>query len=232
MALKSTMSAKSRLKTVLTEDRRINLYFVMARGVICALQATRGIDKVLVVTACDQIERLCLQLGVSVIRQARDAGTALAFDHAVQAIRQNGYTCPERLLMIAGDLPLVSTPALEAFIEESCDSPSVSIIADQRRLGTNALLCSPLDAIRPRFGIDSFRRHVDAALANGATMRVVESDSLSLDIDTPEDLDGLMALYRSVPGSISNNELRQWLFSGDSFRSKNSTELRKHAICV
>jgi len=65
----------------------------------------------------------------------------------------------------------------------------VTIVPDRRHVGTNALVCTPADAIRLRFGPNSFAAHLRTAQEHGLEARIFESSELALDIDEPEDLD-------------------------------------------
>ena len=54
--------------------------------------------------------------------------------------------------------------------------------------GTNALACSPPNALPICFGKDSFRRHRNAALALGMALKVLTLPRVGRDIDRPDDL--------------------------------------------
>ena len=199
VALKSPNTAKSRLRPLLSDAERRDLYFIMARKVIGALKATPQFERVMVVTADAEVENFALRLGAEVIRQAEDGGTAAAFSHALASFNSN---LPGRVLLIPGDLPLISRAALEQLIERSADFSGVCIVPDRKRVGTNALLCSPPDAIPPCFGVRSFDKHLAAARERGIDARVIESETLSLDIDVADDLALLGAHYLSLPDQV------------------------------
>lgn len=186
--LKSPELAKSRLADVLNPLARRDLFFAVARHVITTLLGTPGISHVAVVTASDAVDDFARDCGATVIRQDADHGTAAAFAAAVEHLRPLHLP---RLLMIAGDLPLLTAVAVEELIAEGAHSPSVVIAPDRQRTGTNALLCSPPEVIAPCFGSDSFRRHCDAAIVSGATLAIIESPPLALDVDVADDLDYL-----------------------------------------
>lgn len=205
VALKSFKNAKSRLRPHLSEPERRALIFFMARRTLSALRATPGIADVRVVTACDEVDRLAVQMGVEVIRQTEDQGTAAAFAHAAAALMY-GERKPARLLMIAGDLPLISPTELSRLVHQSAAS-GVCIVPDRKRIGTNALLCSPPNAIPPCFGANSFREHLAAAREKDIAVRVIESEALSLDIDVADDL----ALLCSLSGLNADSGLRELL---------------------
>lgn len=210
VALKSPDTAKSRLRPLLSDAERRDLYFIMAYQVLNSLKATPGIERVLVVTACAEVDRFAAQLDVQVIRQSEDRGTAAAFTHAVMVLLDAARRRrPQRLLMIAGDLPLVTPEAVSALLAESGDA-AVSVVPDRQRVGTNALLCSPPDVIEPCFGENSYHRHLAAASARSIAARTIESPALSLDIDIADDLALLDAHYLGLPDA-ADNELSELL---------------------
>lgn len=188
--LKSPELAKSRLSNVLNPLARRDLFFAVARHVITTLLGTPGISRVAVVTASDATDLFARECGASVIRQDGDRGTAAAFNAAIDALRPLHL---DRILMIAGDLPLLTAAAVEELIAAGTGSPSVVIAPDRQRTGTNALLCSPPEVVAPCFGIDSFRRHHEAALGHGVAVKIIESPPLALDIDVADDLDYLQS---------------------------------------
>ncbi|MDB5968629.1 MAG: 2-Phospho-l-lactate Guanylyltransferase,CofC [Hydrocarboniphaga sp.] len=221
--LKSPERAKTRLAGMLSPAQRRQLLFVLAERVIRALQATRGVDEVAIVTASTEVATFAAGLGARTIMQPAETGTAAAFAAAVQALR------PQRLpqlLMIAGDLPLVSTPALERLVTAGSAGPGVVVVPDRHFVGTNALLCSPPQSLTPCFGSDSFRRHLAAARAAGLQTQVLPIEALSLDLDYPEDLvelrrrcgaaaDTLFALMRDIEAeTFRHDEQRRLAVAG------------------
>jgi 2-phospho-L-lactate guanylyltransferase len=74
----------------------------------------------------------------------------------------------------------------------AADSDRCVVIApDRHGQGTNALLLRPPDVIDFQFGPRSAQMHARRALDAGAQLRWFRSDSICLDLDSPEDL----ALY-------------------------------------
>ncbi len=188
--LKSPHSAKSRLAKVLSPDERRELFFDLAGLAIEALKATPGIAQVAVVTASDEAAQFAREHGAVVLLQEHDEGTARAFASAIAQLRPLHLG---QLLMMAGDLPRVSPRALERVLDAAAHHDIV-IVPDRLGVGTNALLCSPPDAIAPCFGADSFQRHIAAARAAKLSHRALHVDELALDIDLPADLDHLREL--------------------------------------
>ncbi|MET0984146.1 MAG: 2-phospho-L-lactate guanylyltransferase [Steroidobacteraceae bacterium] len=204
VALKSPHAAKSRLASVLNPEQRRELFYALAQTVIDALNGTAAIDAVLVVTASAEVAAFARRLGCDALLQSHDAGTAPAFEAVVEHLRP--LELPG-LLMIAGDLPLLTPGALQELIA-AADAPHAVVLApDRRRSGTNALLCSPPDVIRPRFGEDSFSRHVAAARQHGLPHRVIELEALAFDVDVPSDLDRLARVRPKLLGPALHRAL-------------------------
>lgn len=190
--LKPPSLAKSRLAAVLTPDERRAWFFDLAQRAIEALRATRGIERVAVITADTAVGRFALQHGAVVFDEPHVQGTAQAFSAALAqlpAIRS--------VLMIAGDLPLVSPKALAALVD-AARRHEVVIVPDRLQRGTNALACSPPDAIAPCFGEDSYARHLAAAHAARRSVFTLPLEALALDIDVPADIEQL----RRHPGDF------------------------------
>lgn len=185
--LKSRERAKSRLAAVLTAEQRARLFFGLAERVIRTLHATRGIDSVAVATASAELAAFARSLGAVALLQSDDFGMSAAFDLAMAELQPMK---PGRVLMLPGDLPLISCSALETVLAAGTE-PGIVVVPDRHRAGTNALLCNPPGALAPCFGGHSFERHLAAARAAGVTVHVLESAALALDLDHPEDLDCL-----------------------------------------
>lgn len=210
--LKSPDAAKSRLQAGLDAHTRRRLFFSMARRILQTLARTPGVAGVSVVTASSEVGAFAEREGAAVIWEEREAGTAEACRGAVAQLS----TRADSVLMISGDIPLISIEAIATLL--SCTPPqaggerarSVVIAPDRRRSGTNALLCTPPAIIPPCFGTDSFRQHLAAARIRGVDVRVVESDALALDIDELDDLDELQRRLDADPTLLSA-ELRDAL---------------------
>lgn len=198
--LKSPQAAKSRLSGVLSADARRSLFFELAQRVIDALHATPGITRVAVVTASEEVEPFARRLGAEVLRQPRDDGTASAFAFAIEQLRPRAL---DRVLMIAADLPLVTPASLRRLVAAADAGAAIVLAPDRERVGTNAMLCAPPDAIAPCFGVDSFPRHLAAAEAKGLSAWVLQLDELSLDLDVAADLDHLRQLREASRHPVS-----------------------------
>lgn len=185
VALKSPSFAKSRLAEVLTPDQRRAWFFDLAQRAIEALRATRGIERVAVITADAEVARFAQTHGAEVLMESQSQGTAQAFSNALAQLPSL-----DSVLMLAGDLPLVSPRALGSVVDAAARH-DVVIVPDRLQRGTNALACTPIDAIPPCFGQDSYARHLAAARASQRSVCTLQIEALALDIDVPADIEQL-----------------------------------------
>jgi 2-phospho-L-lactate guanylyltransferase len=107
------------------------------------------------------------------------------------------------VLVLPADLPLLTAHDLETMLTYIAPHPQpfsprgrgvggegqprVVIAPCRRETGTNALLVRPTDLIPLAFGPDSFAAHCAAARAAGVEPVVYRSNTIALDLDTPED---------------------------------------------
>ena len=162
----------------------------MLRDVLTACGASPCIDAAYVVTADASLRGLVLANGAELLPETSAAGLNEAIRTAQAAF------APGAMLYFAGDLPLI-TPADIAAMADIAKTGVRSAIAPSRdHMGTNAILLSPANLIRPEFGKNSFERHLEALGDAGAQAHIVERQTLGLDIDRPEDLEALVDLSR------------------------------------
>ncbi len=189
--LKSSDRAKSRLAEVLDTHRRRELFFSLAEQVILALSRSNSVDFVAVVTASREVAAFARGLGATPILQAADVGMSPAIELAMQSLQP---LQPRRVLIVPGDLPLITAGAVDEICDAQLSSDHVVLVPDRRHEGTNAMLCSPPRMLAPRFGTDSFARHLSLARASGVVATVMESEELALDLDSVDDLTYLHSL--------------------------------------
>jgi len=183
--VKPLRHGKSRLAEVLSQDERADLNQRLLVHTLDTLGNIPEIDQVLVVS--------------------RDpAALALARDHGARTVQENGInelnlaltraTVVARsyitgsVLILPADLPLLTPEDVRSMLDKAHNPPVVVVTPDRHRLGTNALLVSPVGLIEYEFGPGSFQRHCQRALEKGARLEICELPSLALDVDMPEDL--------------------------------------------
>jgi 2-phospho-L-lactate guanylyltransferase len=182
--------AKSRLRPVLDAAQRRRLARTLMLHSLRTLLACEAIDRVLVVSADAEALALASGHGAATLTEA-ETGLNPALEQANRHAKAGSAT---RLLVLAGDLPLVTAHDIEALIE----AHGAAISADRRHQGTNALILPP-DAFQFSFGDSSFQRHRDLALAAGIMLPEVDLPGLAFDVDLPEDWTDLLALGWELP---------------------------------
>ncbi len=175
--------AKSRLGAVLDAEERRDLVESLLRRAVAAALITPGVSEVIVVSPDPEALDVAEAAGATPLLQ-RSRGLNPALQEA-----RNAAGDADRLLILPGDLPAITPADLIAVLAagDQAGSPSVVLVPDRHRRGTNVLLLDPPEVIDPAFGGDSRTGH--AWLAESADVPFLELGGiLDLDVDTPEDL--------------------------------------------
>jgi 2-phospho-L-lactate guanylyltransferase len=202
LPIKRFDAAKQRLVHDLSDGTRRALTEAMITDVLIALRRARGIDDVLVVSG--EHAAVALAAGydaAAVIDDPDDAGHSAAAMRGVQAALERGAT---RVLLVPGDCPGLDPVELDALLARPDRGPEVIVVPDRHGDGTNALLLTPPDVMRPAFGPGSRARHEHLAREAGAAVEAVAVASLGLDLDTLDDLEALRAALESRRGGASH----------------------------
>ncbi len=184
LPIKSFDDAKQRLREALDPTTRRVLAEAMFSDVLVALRRSTLLERVLVVSRDHGAQRIAAGYGAMVLEDDELGHN----DAAAKGIQRAIELGAGRALLVPGDCPLLDSSELDELAERRVALPSAVIVPDRHGTGTNALLLSPPDALRPAFGPGSCRRHEARARATGLEVQTVEVESLALDVDTPEDL--------------------------------------------
>jgi 2-phospho-L-lactate guanylyltransferase len=189
--VKERVSAKERLSPMLRPETRQALALAMLEDVLAALTATPGVAGLLVVTVDPEAGRLAASYGARLIEVgARDGhtGAVTAAARLLAAERHEG------MLTLPGDIPLVTAAEIARLLAVHLPAPSFTIVPSHDERGSNAIACSPPDAVPLRFGENSFYPHLQAAEACGLRPNVLHLPGIALDIDNPEDVVSFMRI--------------------------------------
>jgi 2-phospho-L-lactate guanylyltransferase len=193
--VKERVSAKERLSPMLRPETRQALALAMLEDVLVALTATPGVAGLLVVTVDPEAGRLAASYGARLIEVgARDGhtGAVTAAARLLAAEQRSG------MLTLPGDIPLVTPAEIASLLAAHFQPPSFTIVPSHDERGSNAIACSPPDAVPLRFGDDSFYPHLQAAEACGLRPKVLHLPGIALDIDNPEDVVSFMRIQSST----------------------------------
>jgi 2-phospho-L-lactate guanylyltransferase len=193
--------AKQRLLEALDRPGRAALVRAMLTDVLTATSRAELVERLIVVTGERRAERIALRHAqrtatpLEVLRDPQDAGHPEAATLGIIRAKALGAECAA---LLPGDCPLLDPAELDAALERMRGG-AVTVVPDRHGTGTNALLLSPPDAIGPAFGPDSCARHADLARRLGHRLAIEPLDSLSLDVDTPDDLAAMAAALEREP---------------------------------
>ena len=189
LPVKRFAAAKQRLG--LDGERRRALVTAMLEDVLEAIGGARMVERTLVVTGERAAERIAAAAGAEVLADPADEGHPEAALIGVRRALELGADC---VVLLPGDCPLLDPRELDSLLSATGER-HVAVVPDRHGTGTNSLVLSPPDAIRPAFGEGSRDRHVAAAREAGVPFFIEEVDSLALDLDTPADI---IALTREL----------------------------------
>jgi 2-phospho-L-lactate/phosphoenolpyruvate guanylyltransferase len=193
--------AKQRLLEALDRPGRAALVKAMLADVLAATTRAELVERVIIVTGEGRAERIALRhaqrvaTALEVLRDPQDTGHPEAATLGIIRAKALGAEC---VALLPGDCPMLDPDELDAALERM-RSGRVTIVPDRHGTGTNALLLSPADAIGPAFGPDSCARHADRARRLGHEVAVEQLESLSLDVDTPDDLAAMAEALERAP---------------------------------
>lgn len=182
--------AKSRLAGVMGQTERIALARQLVERTLLKLSRARGISRVVVVSRDETVLKIARKYGAWSVMESPGNDPASSLNAALEQARRvcvaNGARA---VLIVPADLPKLRVRDIEQIIGLGEPAPRLVITPAVSDGGTNALLLNPANAIPFQFGENSFGKH--SASANAQAIPIVEytSDTVTLDLDTPQDLD-------------------------------------------
>jgi 2-phospho-L-lactate guanylyltransferase len=194
LPVKRLDAAKERLAEALGAGSRAALAGAMFSDVIGALERTAMLEAVIVVSGDDRVRDVLAGRDVVLIEDPAEKGQSHAARTGIA--RAAALGC-ERAALVPSDCPLLEPIELDGLLAASAGA-DVVIVPDRHGTGTNALVVDPSGTFEPQFGPESLRRHVEQAERRGLAYTIERPPSLTLDVDTGDDLLALaIALERS-----------------------------------
>jgi 2-phospho-L-lactate guanylyltransferase len=184
-------TSKTRLGEGLDPEERLDLVVALLRRTLVATRDAERVAGTIVVTRDAAAAGLAeAHRAIGLVERAPGLNEAIEAARSLAIAR--GATAT---VVLPADLPAVSAANVDSLIEMAAVESQrggpgaglVALVTDRHGKGTNVLLVSPPDLIRPQFGAGSRALHRAAAAAAGAGY-VEIAGMLSLDVDTPADL--------------------------------------------
>ncbi|WP_169237474.1 2-phospho-L-lactate guanylyltransferase [Candidatus Roseilinea sp. NK_OTU-006] len=183
--VKPLNDGKSRLSGKLDLAHRIELTRSSLRRIVHTLQSTPGVGDIIVISRDARVAAWAECWRVGHMREHRRGLNA-----ALREARAR-YARASAVLVLPSDLAALSLTDVQGMLAaaQHAGERCVVIAPDRHGRGTNALLLKPPDVIDFDFGANSALRHARRALAHGIQPIWFRSDSICLDLDSPDDLD-------------------------------------------
>lgn len=200
LPVKKYSVGKSRLRYLFSEAELKELNQQLFESTFTKIQELSGIDRILVVSREEHALAQCLaHEGVALLED--DPSTLnSAIRQAQEYIFHHGSG---RIIILPSDLPLMTSKDLESLINLADGKRQLVIVPDHFHSGTNALLLSEPELIKPCFGSGSFRKHTRQALEKNAELVVYLNENIQWDLDTS------LELYRIINTQTELTRLSQ-----------------------
>jgi 2-phospho-L-lactate guanylyltransferase len=192
--VKPLTRAKSRLVPVLSAEERAHLAEETLRRTLHVVDQIPQISGSLVISRDGRVLSMARDMGAHTVQESGTPELNNALMRATQVLAQWRAGA---VLIIPADVPLINVNDLTEIIRRGQTHSTVVLTPDAERDGTNALFVRPPGLFSYAYGADSFERHKQLARLAGATVHVYESERLSLDLDTPEDLEQYQEYVRT-----------------------------------
>jgi 2-phospho-L-lactate guanylyltransferase len=188
--VKPLKRAKSRLAPIFSLAEREAFSLQLLNHTLDALAQVSEIDKVLVVSRDTAVLKVAREHNAKTITESGAPELNATLTRAANLAASFGA---EAILVVSTDLPLVSPMELRHLLTTANGATeAVTLAPDRHDESTNAIYLRPPTLLPFVFGATSFAQYQKLAQAHGLTAYVYRATGLTLDVDTPEDLE----LYR------------------------------------
>jgi len=201
--IKILSQAKHRLKHVLYPEERQEFFKAMFEDVLSTMMSVPDFEQVAVATICPAASIIAKKYRAIVLSTSQDEGQTEAVRRSAEILDARGISS---MLVIPGDVPLVTVEEIKIVLELHEKAPSMTIVPAHDELGSNCIALSPPTAVPLCFGPNSYFPHLETARKLGIAIQTPKLPGLGLDIDTPEDL---LELCRQPERTLSQEYLRE-----------------------
>ena len=181
--VKSFQKSKTRLH--LSEEKTIELCRLLLREVIKTVSESGLIDKTIVVSNEDKISDIIEEYDCKRIPDVNEESVNDAVGLAESYLLENEFT---HSIVLPLDVPFFYSEDIEKLLNFS-EEKSVVIVPSRHFDGTNALLRTPIDSMKPRYDEGSYSFQIESAKNFDVKICVGLVYRLMLDIDSVEDLE-------------------------------------------
>ena len=181
--VKTFQRSKTRLQ--LSEDKTNKLCRLLLEEVIKTSLESKLIDKVVVVTSEEQISDIIEKYDCKKIPDKEEKSVNYAVALAEEYLLENEFT---HSIVLPLDVPFFYSEDLKNLLKFTTER-SVVIVPSRHFDGTNALVRTPINSMKPRYDEGSYSFQIDSAEKFNVKISIGLINRLMLDIDSIEDLD-------------------------------------------
>ncbi len=184
---------RSEQNNTLTDEEWAKLNTSMLESIIESVRSVKGVEEILVVSKDTSLLAIARERNVKTLQEdsGSDMNMALMRATTIAAMYK-----AHSMVILAADLPLISTADIEKFILLAKNQPEMVVAPDRRNVGTNAIFLNPLSIdFRYQFGGNSFDKHLSEAQRLSYSISISDLRSLRIDIDSPEDFEWMKQQY-------------------------------------
>jgi 2-phospho-L-lactate/phosphoenolpyruvate guanylyltransferase len=193
--VKEFVDAKDRLSGLLSPQQRRRLAETMLMDVLDAVAGSRHLAGIVIVTLDPHATTLGEKIGARIVTDGARDGHTGSVDAGRRFLAREGRG---GMIAMPGDIPAVRGSEIDAVLSAHLAAPSFTISPAHDDLGSNAVVCSPPEAVPLRFGDNSYFPHLDAARRQGIEPTVIRQPGIAMDIDHPVDLALILRLPQSA----------------------------------
>ena len=181
----------SRLSSILDLDQRMELAKNLSRRLINKLTDLNEVENVVVFTS-EKIWSNKLSHPKLMIRSDEDRKP---LKEKIDSIADWAYTMgAKKMMYISIDLPLLEKEDIIEMINSHKNG--LSLVEATKDGGTNALISDLPRRINFQFGIQSFKKHIEAAKSERLSINIQSIERLSFDLDDQDDWELLIKYYQ------------------------------------
>ena len=181
--VKTFQRSKTRLQ--LSEDKTNKLCRLLLEEVIKTSLESKLIDKVVVVTSEEQISDIIEKYDCKKIPDKEEKSVNYAVGLAEEYLLENEFT---HSIVLPLDVPFFYSEDLKNLLKFTTER-SVVIVPSRHFDGTNALVRTPINSMKPRYDEGSYSFQIESARNFDVKISVGLTFRLMLDIDSREDLE-------------------------------------------
>ena len=176
---------KSKTRLQLSEDKTSELCRLLLEEVIKTSLESKLIDKIIVVTSEKQISDIIEKYDCKKIPDNEEKSVNDAVGLAEEYLLENEFT---HSIVLPLDVPFFYSEDLKNLLKFTTER-SVVIVPSRHFDGTNALVRTPINSMKPRYDEGSYSFQIESAKNFDVKISVGLASRLMLDIDSREDLE-------------------------------------------